>query len=58
MVKVIIGMTDEYTKKITMGCVTKALPRAQLIDGSSDMEIFYHLQKAEDEIIVIFDRFF
>ena len=58
MVKVIIGMTDEYTKKITIGCVTKALPRAQLIDGSSDMEIFYHLQKSEDEIIVIFDRFF
>ena len=36
MVKVIIGMTDEYTKKITMECVTKALPKAQLIDGSSD----------------------
>ena len=58
MVKVIVGMTDDYTKKLTMECVSKALPKAQLIDGSSDMEIFYHLQKAEDEIIVIFDRFF
>lgn len=58
MVKVIVGMTDDYTKKLTMECVSKALPKAQLIDGSSDMEIFYHLQKSEDEIIVIFDRFF
>ena len=53
MVKVIVGMTDDYTKKLTMECVSKALPKAQLIDGSSDMEIFYHLQKSEDEIIVI-----
>lgn len=58
MVKVIVGMTDDYTKKLTMECVSKALPKAQLIDGSSDMEIFYHLQKSEDETIVIFDRFF
>ena len=45
MVKVIIGMTDEYAKKLTMECASKALPKAQLIDGSSDMEIFYHLKK-------------
>ena len=38
MVKVIVGMTDDYTKKLTMECVSKALPKAQLIDGSSDMK--------------------
>lgn len=58
MSKAIIGMTDEFTKKITMECVVKAMPEAQLIDGSNDLELFFHLQREDDQVILIFDRFF
>ena len=58
MSKAIIGMTDEVTKKITMECVVKAMPEAQLIDGSNDLELFFHLQREDDQVIMIFDRFF
>ena len=58
MSKAIIGMTDEFTKKITMECIVKAMPEAQLIDGSNDLELFFHLQREDDQVILIFDRFF
>ena len=56
--KVIIAMCDECVKKLTMDRVSKALPETQIIDGSKDLEIFYHLQNPDDNVLLIFDRLF
>ena len=58
MSKAIISMTDEYTKRIAMECVASAMPGTQIIDGSNDMELFFHIQQEDDQVIMIFDRFF
>ena len=51
-------MVDDVTKMLTINCVKKLLPEAQIIDGSTDMEIYYYLHNADDKILLIFDRFF
>ena len=56
--KVIIAMVDDVTKMLTINCVKKLLPEAQIIDGSTDLEIYYYLHNADDKILLIFDRFF
>lgn len=56
--KVIISMCDECVKKLTMERVCKVLPGTEVIDGSKDMEIFYHLQNPDDNVLLIFDRLF
>ena len=56
--KVIIAMVDDVTKMLTINCVKKLLPESQIIDGSTDMEIYYYLHNADDKILLIFDRFF
>ena len=43
--KVIICMTDEWTKKLTKELVERYMRGAQVIDGTNDQEIFYYLQK-------------
>ncbi len=56
--KVIIAMVDDVTKMLTINCVKKLLPEAQVIDGRTDLEIYYYLHNVEDNILLIFDRFF
>lgn len=56
--KVIICMTDEWTKKLTKELVERYMRGAQVIDGTNDQEIFYYLQKLGDDILLIFDRLF
>lgn len=57
MTKVIIATCDEITKEIIRHCVHAANPSLQIVDGSSDKDILYHLKSAEDDI-VFFDKYF
>lgn len=57
MKQVIIGTCDEFTKEIIRHCVHAVNPTLQIIDGSNDTDIIYHLKSAEDDI-VFFDKFF
>ncbi len=57
MTKVIIATCDEVTKEIIRHCVHAANPALQIVDGSSDKDILYHLKSAEDDI-VFFDKYF
>ncbi len=56
--KVIIAMSDEWTKKLALTGVSKCFSDAQIIDGANDGETYYYLQKPDDNILLIFDRFF
>ena len=56
MSKAIISMTDEFTKKITMECVSSTMPGTQIIDGSNDKELFIHIQREDEQVIMIFSR--
>ena len=49
---------DEFTRKITMECVARAIPGAQIIDASVDEELFFHLQRENDQVLILFDRLF
>lgn len=57
MNKVIISACDDFTKDIIRHNVKAANPSLQIVDGSSDTDILYHLKSAEDDI-VIFDKHF
>lgn len=57
MNKVIIAVCDEFTKQIIKHCVKTVNPGLEIIDGSSDADIVYHLKSAEDDII-FFDKYF
>ena len=57
MTKVIIATCDEVTKEIIRHCVHAANSSLQIVDGSSDRDILYHLKSAEDDI-VFFDKYF
>ncbi|MBO4856970.1 MAG: response regulator transcription factor [Treponema sp.] len=57
MTKVIIATCDEVTKEIIRHCVHAANPALQIVDGSNDRDILYHLKSAEDDI-VFFDKYF
>ena len=57
MTKVIIATCDEFAKEIIRHCVHAANPSLQIVDGSNDNDIIYHLKSAEDDI-VFFDKFF
>ena len=57
MNKVIISVCDDFTKQIIIHCVKAVNPKLEIIDGSNDTDIIYHLKSAEDDI-VFFDKFF
>ena len=57
MKQVIIATCDEFTKEIIKHCVHSVNPGLQIVDGSSDKDIIYHLKSAEDDI-VFFDKYF
>ena len=57
MKKIIIAVCDDFTKEIITHCAKAAMPSLQIVDGSNDTDIIYHLKSAEDDI-VIFDKYF
>ena len=57
MKKIIIAVCDDFTKEIITHCAKAAMPSLQIVDGSSDKDIIYHLKSAEDDI-VFFDKYF
>ena len=57
MTKVIIATCDDFTKETIKRCVHAVNPSLQIIDGSNDTNLLYHLKSAEDDI-VFFDKFF
>ena len=57
MNKLIISVCDEFTKEIITRGARTAMPSLQIVDGSNDTDIIYHLKSAEDDV-VIFDKYF
>ncbi|MCR4626485.1 MAG: hypothetical protein K5640_02455 [Treponema sp.] len=56
--KVIIAMIDDVTKSLTIARVCESIPKAEVIDGKTEKEIYYHLQNPEYDVLLIFDRLF
>ena len=57
MTKIIIAVCDDYLKKIIIHCVKAVNRGLEIIDGSNDNDLIYHLKSAEDDI-VFFDKYF
>lgn len=57
MTKVIIATCDDFTKETIKHCVRAVNPGLQIIDGSNDTSLVYHLKSAEDDIL-FFDKYF
>ena len=57
MTKVIISVCDDFTKQLIKHCVKTVNPGLEIVDGSNDEDIIYHLKSAEDDVI-FFDKFF
>ncbi len=55
--KVFIGVCEEITKKTIIDGLLSINPKIEIIDGTTDDDIFYHLKSAE-ESVVIFDKYF
>ena len=49
MKKIIIAVCDDFTKEIITHCAKAAMPSLQIVDGSNDTDIIYHLKSAEDD---------
>lgn len=55
--KVFIGVCEEITKKTIVEGIFAFQPKAEIIDGTDDADLFYHLKSAE-EAVVLFDKYF
>lgn len=55
--KVFIGVCEEITKKTIIEGILSINQKMEIIDGSTDSDLFFHLKSAE-EAVVIFDKYF
>ena len=57
MTKIIIAVCDDFLKQTIIHYVKAVNRGLEIIDGSNDDDLIYHLKSAEDDI-VFFDKFF
>lgn len=55
--KVFIGVCEEITKKTILEGILSFQPKTEIIDGTEDSDLFFHLKSAE-EAVVLFDKYF